>query len=465
MPSQLLALSRSLARVLRHDLHLLSADEDGWCPLDEVLQLPEVTGWSEWDLETVIQESFSKDRPRFEMETRSDGRWVRATHKHSSRTSGYGRTTGRTFQAPSRTEQPQFAAAHLVPPRLRGGAPQGQQQETETTSEGRSSFAAGPQAAKAAPPRFEAREAPPGGQGPAAPQQVPPRRQPPAGGEAAPQVVPPRFADKEGAQEVPPRRRPPATEEAAVPQVVPPRPRGGNPPPPAATTGAPAQAGPQEVPPRRHRPEHSSEASGERTVTSEPAGSPQCLAPSPPKVQHRSPPPVFEEEPAAAAATAGGGLDPWAGGNDPWSSSAPSSRKAPGLVPPRRGGGPQAASRDAGTKVVPPRRQVEQAAAFAAVPRAAAEATEAEAAAAEEPPSAMPVGSSSLGASWSKFALPEEQGGGSWWHCTRSDGQEDYFLERVAAPWQQYAEPSGRTYWWNADTDEFFYATEAGPAQ
>ncbi|CAE8727939.1 unnamed protein product [Polarella glacialis] len=53
------------------------------------------------------------------------------------------------------------------------------------------------------------------------------------------------------------------------------------------------------------------------------------------------------------------------------------------------------------------------------------------------------------------------QGGGDmWWSCR--DKQSDWFSERYSLPWAQFIDPvSCRSYWCNADSQEWFYSTPA----
>ena len=73
------------------------------------------------------------------------------------------------------------------------------------------------------------------------------------------------------------------------------------------------------------------------------------------------------------------------------------------------------------------------------------------------PPDA-PAGWSSAGAWWRRYRLPRDHGPGCWWHCYRSEVQEDYFLEQHPRPWVHGSGSSGRNYWWNSSTNEVFYS-------
>lgn len=52
---------------------------------------------------------------------------------------------------------------------------------------------------------------------------------------------------------------------------------------------------------------------------------------------------------------------------------------------------------------------------------------------------------------WEQYSLPD---GGFWWSTTDSTS---WFLESSPHPWEKYQVPdSGKCYWWNRDTEEFF---------
>eukprot|EP00929_Paragymnodinium_shiwhaense_P103225 TRINITY_DN6655_c0_g1_i1.p1 TRINITY_DN6655_c0_g1~~TRINITY_DN6655_c0_g1_i1.p1 ORF type:complete len:400 (-),score=72.62 TRINITY_DN6655_c0_g1_i1:278-1477(-) len=86
LPQNLLEMSRRLAKVLRHEsLELgLEPDPDGFVEVDKIMNLPEFMSYSDRDLEVVVQESFSKHKPRFLLQNREDNSvWIRATHRHT----------------------------------------------------------------------------------------------------------------------------------------------------------------------------------------------------------------------------------------------------------------------------------------------------------------------------------------------------------------------------------------------
>lgn len=80
-------LSRTLSMVLRHKAHTygIEVDEDNWVKLSALARCDNLRTVSRDDLEAVVNESYSRSRPRFETQER-DGVWyIRATHKHSAR--------------------------------------------------------------------------------------------------------------------------------------------------------------------------------------------------------------------------------------------------------------------------------------------------------------------------------------------------------------------------------------------
>jgi len=102
LPKRLEHLSRTMARVLRHSGPI---GPDGWCPLSDLMKVSEMAGWPKEDIVMVVKESFSKNRPRFELkdEDCKPGTLIRATHKHSCRITGQQRFPPR-----------------VVPPRFQG---------------------------------------------------------------------------------------------------------------------------------------------------------------------------------------------------------------------------------------------------------------------------------------------------------------------------------------------------------
>lgn len=99
LSERLVPLSRALARVLRHYATSLGlrVEEGGWCNLEELLASSDLKGWNEEDVREVIRESFSKDKPRFELKDEG-GAWIRATHKHTIQASPGG--GGRSIHPP-----------------------------------------------------------------------------------------------------------------------------------------------------------------------------------------------------------------------------------------------------------------------------------------------------------------------------------------------------------------------------
>lgn len=90
LPPQLLPLSRDLARLLRHQapqrgLECRCDGGGGWARMADLLRLEDLRRWTEADVFQVVRESFSKDRPRFELAEDAESKviWIRATHKHS----------------------------------------------------------------------------------------------------------------------------------------------------------------------------------------------------------------------------------------------------------------------------------------------------------------------------------------------------------------------------------------------
>eukprot|EP00419_Tripos_fusus_P030618 CAMPEP_0172784010 /NCGR_PEP_ID=MMETSP1074-20121228/204727_1 /TAXON_ID=2916 /ORGANISM="Ceratium fusus, Strain PA161109" /LENGTH=528 /DNA_ID=CAMNT_0013621009 /DNA_START=108 /DNA_END=1694 /DNA_ORIENTATION=+ len=114
LPMRLLKLSRIMARVLRHsgpEVGLVIGP-DGWCPLSAVMQIDEMASWSKEDVFEVVEESFSKSRPRFEVKDGdgADEHFIRATHKHSFFTRG------------QQQQQQQRPPPRVVPPPVRAKA-------------------------------------------------------------------------------------------------------------------------------------------------------------------------------------------------------------------------------------------------------------------------------------------------------------------------------------------------------
>lgn len=87
LPTRLLPLSRDLGRLLRYKDGLLRSrgiemDREGWVQLTEVLALPDFDGFDVRDVRMVVDQSFSKDQPRFEIRSDEDNRLqIRAAHK------------------------------------------------------------------------------------------------------------------------------------------------------------------------------------------------------------------------------------------------------------------------------------------------------------------------------------------------------------------------------------------------
>ena len=84
----LLPLSRQLATRLRHDDKHgflrkmgIEMDQDGWTDLSQILSLEEFARWNTRDVREVVQESYSKDKPRFQISNRGNRLFIRAFHK------------------------------------------------------------------------------------------------------------------------------------------------------------------------------------------------------------------------------------------------------------------------------------------------------------------------------------------------------------------------------------------------
>ena len=84
MPNHLLPLSRNLASVLRYPQNYgldNGVDDDGWVDLVKVLPLPLFGRASAADIKTVVKESFSTNKARFETVRRGEQLLIRAAHK------------------------------------------------------------------------------------------------------------------------------------------------------------------------------------------------------------------------------------------------------------------------------------------------------------------------------------------------------------------------------------------------
>ena len=83
LPDELVPLSRTLCRILRHDgpAHGLYVNSYGWCRLDMLLQDPRIQKWSEEDVRYVLAHSWVRGEYRFELDNAE--KWVRATGGHS----------------------------------------------------------------------------------------------------------------------------------------------------------------------------------------------------------------------------------------------------------------------------------------------------------------------------------------------------------------------------------------------
>ncbi|CAE7769965.1 unnamed protein product [Symbiodinium sp. CCMP2456] len=82
----LLPLSRQLATRLRYKDGFLrkmgiDMDQDGWTDLSQILSLEEFARWNTRDVKEVVQESYSKDKPRFQISDRGNRLFIRAFHK------------------------------------------------------------------------------------------------------------------------------------------------------------------------------------------------------------------------------------------------------------------------------------------------------------------------------------------------------------------------------------------------
>ncbi|CAE6914163.1 unnamed protein product [Symbiodinium sp. CCMP2592] len=56
-------------------------DQDGYIDLRQVLELDEFARWTALDVKEVVQESYSKDKPRFQITSRGQRLFIRAFHK------------------------------------------------------------------------------------------------------------------------------------------------------------------------------------------------------------------------------------------------------------------------------------------------------------------------------------------------------------------------------------------------
>lgn len=86
LPMHLMGCSRMMAMILRHsaESYGLRLESDGWCSLRNLLSVSELQSFTEDDVKFIVSESYSKDRPRFELKFEEEtGLWIRATHKHS----------------------------------------------------------------------------------------------------------------------------------------------------------------------------------------------------------------------------------------------------------------------------------------------------------------------------------------------------------------------------------------------
>ena len=111
LPEHLAPLSRGMARILRHAGPSKGISFRGpWCAVDAMLQQRDLQRFTPEQVRHVVKESFSKDRPRFELAWQENTEYVRATHKHTvvgswtssgaaSGSGGYG--GGAAWEAPS----------------------------------------------------------------------------------------------------------------------------------------------------------------------------------------------------------------------------------------------------------------------------------------------------------------------------------------------------------------------------
>lgn len=86
LPERLLATSRALSLILRHQairVGLRPRGEEGWCELDEVLKVGGLQGCTAEDIKEIVRGSYAGDQPRFELEFEDDRLWVRATSKRT----------------------------------------------------------------------------------------------------------------------------------------------------------------------------------------------------------------------------------------------------------------------------------------------------------------------------------------------------------------------------------------------
>jgi len=95
----------------------------------------------------------------------------------------------------------------------------------------------------------------------------------------------------------------------------------------------------------------------------------------------------------------------------------------------------------------------------ATVPAAAAAAPSQPSAAPLAPVVASPL-KSSTGREWAQYQLSAEEG--SWWCCceTEAESELDFFVMARPGNWAQFQDPfSGKAYWHNSKSEEFFFST------
>uniref|UniRef100_A0A7S0ZRR3 2'-phosphotransferase n=1 Tax=Noctiluca scintillans TaxID=2966 RepID=A0A7S0ZRR3_NOCSC len=117
LPEHLNALSRSLARVLRHSaaqLGLQPREGTRWYRFEEVVATGGMTHWSELDFERVVKDSRNRGQPRFETEQVDGQLWIRATQKHSIDVPVV------THEAAVTHHQPSRATSHEAAPKPEG---------------------------------------------------------------------------------------------------------------------------------------------------------------------------------------------------------------------------------------------------------------------------------------------------------------------------------------------------------
>jgi len=489
LPSEFMPLSRMMARVLRHSGRSagLIIDAEGWCSLTAMLRLPDLSGWRQEDVHTVVQESFSKTRPRFELKGSGESLQIRATHKHSfdqrsvprgapqrpSPTPGRVPAPTQSRNVPSTTPVGVSSVQskhedYLAPPPLRAATPQHfpgpgvrQDRPQEGTEEAVAGHASNARNLESADPRASAtipKASDPWAKGldPWKTSTGQGLRPPPAaakGPKPKPPECPGLAPQMQGPKQAPPQCPLPAP---GVPGYKPPPPRFQS--RPGAAAG-PSKAAPPQLPPGCGVLPSGMPASPPMQQPAAPKGPCVGLAPGPkptddaaqpvPAAAQPSPVPsqpasngaqalaACAAAPATAAATAPAGLavsQPGSGAPEPTGAMAPTQPATPQPAP--------SAAQPAATA---------QPATAAAQPGHVAQAPESSAAGTSQ--TVQRPGYSSSLRLWTPYTLPAEQGAGLWWSC-----DEAWFMESDPGRWTKYTDPNAaRQYWYNEETAEWFY--------